>query len=244
MRKLLSLIVIILGCFQASSQNDNGYLNLDNPTGDMLVWDNGSDLIRVFRNGQYYFCEPNGRIKFAPENLSYVEDFENGFARAKTQSGKWGLLNVEGELVIDTIWSQLNRPAYKTILVGEGNGQFILEDRGSGPQQYEKLDWYLAGLNGELAPLKFTNAIIVNHILEAETLDHFKITADLTKVNFHYLHPLMKAIIRINHKAVTHSVSERKPLIHFSDEFGRLMYSLPYTSQTVSIRTTQNNLNE
>jgi hypothetical protein len=62
----------------------------------------------VYMDGKPRFITQDGRIAFN-SNYQHISHFENGLAEVRTYSGKTGILNRQGVLIIDTIYSQIDR---------------------------------------------------------------------------------------------------------------------------------------
>jgi hypothetical protein len=88
-----------------------GFINLE---GEIVVqpkydyaYDYENNRTVVYLDAQPYFIDREGTILFGGI-YDHVRPFSNGRAIVGTKSGKYGALNLKGELVIDTIFSKID----------------------------------------------------------------------------------------------------------------------------------------
>ncbi|HEY9045949.1 MAG TPA: WG repeat-containing protein [Ohtaekwangia sp.] len=90
-------------------------------------------LALVYKNGRPFFINRQGIPAFA-FSFPHATSFKNGRAMVRTASKKSGFINKQGELFIDTVYSQINS-FVKGVAVVEGIHHHLYSDKEKGIQK-------------------------------------------------------------------------------------------------------------
>ncbi len=111
--------------------NSMGY-KVAKPDGDVdsLGMLSGNKIL-VSKNGKFTYVSTSMKL---PEsfNYEYATNFKNGLAAVK-QGGKWGLINSDGEMVVDYIYDDIIVDEFNTcinngVIFAKTNGSYIMID--------------------------------------------------------------------------------------------------------------------
>lgn len=167
------------------SQDCLAVLDFQNPPPGYMVWKSDQGTHRVWTGAQYILVNDSGITMQELPQFRHVDDYREGVALVVSKSEKCGFLNLQGKIVIHPKWSECS---------ASSGGFVTVKDR------YE--DFYLLKNTGEKVDLKFKSVINIQGMAMAEDKESIVLYIDLSKVNFAYYHPLMKAILRVDDKEV------------------------------------------
>jgi len=211
--KILSLFIFVFSTVVASTQTKTTLLDFDNLPKGYMVWKSEYGTNRVWTGEHYLFVNNDGKTIMELPQYSYVDDFRDGIAVVKTNFNKCGYLSLEGRIVIHPKWLECG---------GSNAGFVTVKDR------YE--DLYLLSNIGQQIFLPLKEATSIQGIAIVVDKNDVELYIDLSKVNFDYYHPLMKAIIKINDQRVRHEIKLEANRIFFLDEASdELLYELEFT---------------
>ncbi|MEQ8241378.1 MAG: WG repeat-containing protein [Cyclobacteriaceae bacterium] len=208
--KILSAFIFTIFTTLVIAQTENKLLDLDNLPEGYMVWRSEYGTNRVWTGEQYLFVNNDGKTIMELPQYSYVDDFRDGIAIVKTNFNKCGYLNLEGRIVIHP----------KFLECGGSNAGFVtVKDR------YE--DLYLLSNTGQQISLPLKEATTIQGTAIVVDKNDVELYIDLSKVNFDYYHPLMKAILKVNDQNVRHEVElEAKQILFLEEGSDRVLYQL------------------
>lgn len=120
-----------------------GYLNVN--TGEIVVpaqynraWNFSEGIAGVLKDGVVFFIKEDGELSFDKTFPIYYDDdfsdiafqFHNGLCVMKTMDNKWGLINTEGEWVVEPIYTTISAPRKGYRIVSDGNFYGLISEKG------------------------------------------------------------------------------------------------------------------
>lgn len=120
-----------------------GYLNVK--TGKIIIpaqyqraWNFSEGIAAVYKEGLVSFINSFGEPAFPTTfpiryNLNYDDiafQFHHGICVMKTMDGKWGLINTEGEWVVEPIYTTISAPRKGYRVVSDGNFYGLISETG------------------------------------------------------------------------------------------------------------------
>ena len=120
-----------------------GYLNVN--TGEIVVpaqynraWNFSEGIAGVLKDGVVSFIKEDGELAFDKTFPIYYDDdfsdiafqFHNGLCIMKTMDNKWGLINTEGEWVVEPIYTTISAPRKGYRIVSDGNFYGLISEKG------------------------------------------------------------------------------------------------------------------
>lgn len=232
MRISIAILLITILSNIALSQDNVVYLDINKPSLNVTVWQSKNHLLRVWDNEKYLFVDPFGLVVLDMKDYSHVDDFKNGYSVVQSNKGKYGVIDMSGKLVIDTVWTGCMQSSHY-FAVGKGTGSYLEEDRGEGGvKSYPVLDWHLLNEKGEALGGGFKNLTIISNWVMAQTASNQDLVLNLDRINFGYYHPLMKAIEKLDGQQVRFSVDENaKKINYYTTDDRSSQYTLNFRSQ-------------
>lgn len=137
-----------------STENRRGYLNTN--TGQIVIpaqydraWNFSEGLAAVYKNGIVSFITSTGEPAFPNTFPIRYEDyydeisplFHNGLCVMRTLNNKWGLINTQGEWVVEPIYNSIYAPqlGYRIITDGKKYGLLTLDGKTALPLEYDRI---------------------------------------------------------------------------------------------------------
>lgn len=233
MKKSFLLILMFNLKFFGLAQNftSTSYINLNELPKNAIVWKSPDYPWRVWDSRKYLFVDPNGRILHDLVDYKYVGDYYQEYSVVETKTGLFGIIDISGDLVIDTIWTKARNIMSGYFCVARKTNRMIFEDRGEGGFKNYSLDyWYFISENGKLIDYPF-HAITQLNDRAICSLGYDKtLSIDLKRVNFGYYHPFMKAINKINGREIEMVLNLDKEVIdYFDKQSHELLLSIPFS---------------
>lgn len=120
-----------------------GYLNVN--TGKIIIpaqyqraWNFSEGIAAVYKEGLVSFIDSSGEPAFPTTfpiryNLNYDDiafQFHNGLCVMKTMDNKWGLINTEGEWVVEPVYTTISAPRKGYRIVSDGNFYGLISETG------------------------------------------------------------------------------------------------------------------
>lgn len=205
--------------FNAISQQIGDHIEIG---AAQLEWESQEGLSRVWINQHYYFIDANRNVILDLSAFAFVEDFSEGVAIVKSQTGLYGAINKVGKLIIDTKWSNATACTAGYISVASNIGNFVNEDRGEGGvKAYTEVEWQLLEVSsGNIIPFGFRQIMNISGIIRSEDMYGHQLKIDTSRINMWYYHPLMKAIKEIDNRPVAYQISADKQFVeyHYADQ--------------------------
>ena len=205
--------------------NSNGFCsecNLAEPIiesdGNLIIERRGRK-VRINNVGQLVVNNGNSKVTFANEYL-YAYDFVNGFSRVQDITGNWGMVNVNGKIVIPIEYSWIKDfSENKTFGLNKNGKLCLISLNGSIIKTFDKLTDAQPYKNGYAIVFEKNKTGLINSLGEeiltpingnihyTDSVNEFDITLEgkhgyfnvLTKL---YIKPLFKKIIEIQKDSI------------------------------------------
>ena len=120
-----------------------GYLNVN--TGEIVIpaqynraWNFSEGLAGVLKDGIVSFIKEDGELAFDKTFPIYYDDdfcdiafqFHHGLCVMKTMDDKWGLINTQGEWVVEPIYTTISAPRKGYRIVSDGKFYGLISEKG------------------------------------------------------------------------------------------------------------------
>ena len=134
-----------------------GYVNVN--TGEIVIpaqynraWNFSEGVAAVLKDGVLTFINTEGNPVFEKSFLFYYEDkyydiapqFHNGLCVMRTLDNKWGLIDKQGEWVVEPVYNAIYAPqnGYRIVFDGNKYGLLTLEGQMALPLEYDDINPY------------------------------------------------------------------------------------------------------
>ena len=129
-----------------------GYLNIN--TGEIVIpaqynraWNFSEGIAGVLKDGFVSFIKEDGQPAFDKTFPIYYDDdysdiafqFHNGLCVMRTMNNKWGLINTQGEWVVEPVYTTISAPRNGYRIVSDGNLYGLISENGQNvlPLEYD-----------------------------------------------------------------------------------------------------------
>lgn len=129
-----------------------GYLNVN--TGQIIIpaqynraWNFSEGIAGVLKDGEVIFIKENGERAFDRTfPICYYDDyneiafqFHHGLCVMRTMENKWGLINTQGEWIVEPVYTTISAPqyGYRIVCDGEKYGLLTLDGQTALPLEYD-----------------------------------------------------------------------------------------------------------
>ena len=138
--------------FRSYNREKRGYINIH--TGRIVIpaqydraWNFSEGLAAVIKEGELSFINERGEqaipttfpFHFDDNHADYAFQFHNGLCVMLTWDHKWGLINTQGEWIVDPIYTEITKPRFGYRIVSDGNHYGLLTASGQTvlPPEYD-----------------------------------------------------------------------------------------------------------
>lgn len=161
-----------LGDYVAMIGEKYGVVDLDN----QIIIPFEYDMIDKFTEFGYAKAEKDGKFGYLfkdgtiqiPFDFLDIQNLNNTFCKVKTESEKWGMYNVKGQKIIDTIYDQIDMQKHRYFVINKDDLYGVKTAMGSTvlPLEYEHLfifgnSYMVLVKNGKMGLFKEGQGIVI-----------------------------------------------------------------------------------